>query len=476
MNFDPTPTAAKFMADRSKVKIICGPVGGGKSTAALFECLKRAVEQTPYNGVRRTKIIVTRNTMPQLKTTVKPLIDQWFVSTDGAMGAWRVSDMTFEMRFTLKDGTEVHTELMLMAADTPDDIRRLLSLECSFAWIEEAREYDPEVFSALQGRTNRFPNRAMGGVTFPGLICSTNPPPMGTWWQEVMANPPEGFAVFMQPPALLDSGQLNPAAENLANLASTYYEDLVAGKSPDWIDVYLKNKFGAGGFGQPVFKSTFKPSFHVSAEPLKPIYATASPLIVGMDNGLTAAAVVMQQDARGRVNVLGESYVPEGSSMGVESFLDRILIPYFQAKFPVSREHVLFVLDPACFQRSQVNEVTIAQSVNSRGFRCIRASTNDPERRIAAVEGLLTRAIDGGPGIMLSGPDTPWLTKAMDWGYRNKKQLNGQVTAVPEKNHFSHIADALQYGCLHYNVQLHPALAMFKTKAKEVKQVRYRYV
>jgi hypothetical protein len=173
--------------------------------------------------------------------------------------------------------------------------------------------------------------------------------------------------------------------------------------------------------------------------------------------------------------VLGEAYVPEGSSMGVESFLDKIFTPYFNARFcSVRKEHVLFVLDPACFQRSQIDEVTIAQSVNSRGFKCIRANTNDPERRIAAVEGLLTRAIDGGPGILFS-PAAPWLIKAMDWGYRNKKQLNGQITATPEKNHYSHISDALQYACLHYNTQMHPATAMFQAQALPIRQVRYRY-
>ena len=75
-----SPTAQRFMDSTAWVKIIMGPVGGGKSTAALFELLKRAVQQAPHKNVRRTKFIILRNTMQQLKSTVKPLIDQWFVT------------------------------------------------------------------------------------------------------------------------------------------------------------------------------------------------------------------------------------------------------------------------------------------------------------------------------------------------------------------------------------------------------------
>ena len=65
------------------------------------------------------------------------------------------------------------------------------------------------------------------------------------------------------------------------------------------------------------------------------VSAVTYPILVGMDNGLTAAAVIGQMDARGRLNILGESYVPEGETMGVETFLDRLLVPYLTARYPV---------------------------------------------------------------------------------------------------------------------------------------------
>lgn len=468
-------TGSAFMQSDKFIKVIMGPVGGGKSTVCLFELFRRALTQRPYNKVRRTKYIIVRNTMQQLRSTVKPLIDEWFVvRPEGKWGQWRMTDNTFELRLQLPDGTRVFSEFCMMPADTPDDVRRLLSLEASGAWCEEWREIDPEVFDNLQGRTMRFPSVANGGVSYPGVICSTNPPPMGTFHEEFISNPPKNAAIFVQPGAVLDDGSINPDAENLQFLDANYYPNLMEGKAQGWIDVYLKNKFGPGGFGEPVFKETFRRDFHVAKTPLKLVPVSNNPVLVGMDNGLTAAAVIGQMDARGRVNVVDEAYVPEGQSMGVETFLDRILVPKLLA-LGVPSHQVRFVLDPACFQRSQINEMTIAMAVQSRGYQVIKAVTNDPVRRIGAVEGLLTRSIDGGPGLLIS-PECSWLARALDFGYRNKKMANGKVTAEPEKNHFSHIADALQYFCLHYNLQVHPAAGMFRTAAKEIKAKTFNYV
>jgi hypothetical protein len=78
------------------------------------------------------------------------------------------------------------------------------------------------------------------------------------------------------------------------------------GKTNDWLDVFMRNKFGSGGFGQPVFRNTFRREFHVSPTQLAAVASSLHPIVVGMDNGLTAAAVVGQMDARGGVNILGE--------------------------------------------------------------------------------------------------------------------------------------------------------------------------
>lgn len=478
MRYRPSPTVLRFMGSRQFVKILLGPVGGGKSTGALMALWTMATQQKPWLNVRRTKYIILRNTMAQLLSTVKPLIDQWFVELPinegtGAIGAWRISDKTFEIRAKLRDGTILHTEFVLLAADTPDDVRRLLSMECSGAWVEEGREVAGEVFEGLQGRTMRFPNRASGGVTYPCVIVSTNPPPVGTYWHEQITNPPKNTGVFIQPAAVLDDGTLNANAENLENLDANYYPNLMEGKTDDWVRVYLMNKFGSGGMGQPVFKATFRSDFHIAKSPLLLISSGYKKVVIGSDNGLTAAAVIGQEDARGRIGAIGEAFVPKGETMGYDRFLDTLLIPKLR-DLNVPHSNVIFMVDPACFHRSEATEVTIAQVIQKRGFTCVSAPTNDPERRISAVEGLFMQQIEGGPRIVLDPTRVPHLTNALDWGYRNRKLLNDKGVATPEKNHFSHMGDAWQYFCLYYNAAV-AAAAQSSKEARPLVQRRFAY-
>jgi hypothetical protein len=481
-NYKAGPVGQRFLESSSFIKLLMGPVGSGKSTVALMDVLQRVIRQgvfKSHNGgphYRRSKVIITRNTSQQLRTTVKPLIDQWFVQMlPTPLGSWKLTDLTFEMRFKLKDGTIVEADLLMLPADTPDDVRRLLSVEASFAWAEECREIDPEVFDGLQGRTNRWPSRAMGGVTYAGVIGTTNPPPIGGFWHKVITAPPKFWEVFIQPPAFLEDNQINPETENLEHLAPDYYEKLISGKSKAWIDVYLKNKFGAGGQGMAIYHESFRKDFHVAKTLVLPIMQTMAPLIIGMDNGLTAAAIMGQLDPRGRVNWIDEAYVPLGETMGVERFLDTILIPKLRNKYPFHPANVMFVLDPACFERSQVDEKTIAMAVQARGYTAVKATTNDPERRHGAVEGLLSRAIDGGPGLLIS-PICTHMIAALEWGYRYKANKDPVAPLVPEKNFYSHIADAGQYNALHYNIQLDPNMAQFQSKAREVERSQYVYV
>lgn len=227
--------------------------------------------------------------------------------------------------------------------------------------------------------------------------------------------------------------------------------------------------------GQPVFRSSFKRSFHVSQTTLQAVFGSINPLIVGMDNGLQAAAVIGQQDMRGRVNILAEAYVPEDQTMGVESFLDKLLLPVLSSKFSTfPRDKIVFVVDPACFQRSQVDEKTIAMAIQQRGFTVVKATTNDPERRIQAVEGLLTRQIDGGAGLLID-PSCKHISDALEWGFRYKKSVSGLTTTTFDKTHHSHIADSCQYLALHYNLQTPGQSYNLRPKARQVVRAGYVY-
>ena len=75
------------------------------------------------------------------------------------------------MKFTtvqkLPDGTYAHVEFLFRALDKPDDIKKLLSLEVTGGWLNEAREIPKAIMDILIGRLGRYPRKVncKGGAT-----------------------------------------------------------------------------------------------------------------------------------------------------------------------------------------------------------------------------------------------------------------------------------------------------------------------
>jgi hypothetical protein len=67
--FTPPPTVARFMQDDSKMRVLMGPVGSGKSVGCVMEIPRRAQAVPPMkDGIRRSRWVVVRNTMPRNRT------------------------------------------------------------------------------------------------------------------------------------------------------------------------------------------------------------------------------------------------------------------------------------------------------------------------------------------------------------------------------------------------------------------------
>src|SRR6478752_1095717 len=77
IKYTAAPTAARFHADRSFVRVILGPVGGGKTVTCIMDLLTKAFMQAPYRGVRRTRWAVVRSTYPELKNTTLKTWQSW---------------------------------------------------------------------------------------------------------------------------------------------------------------------------------------------------------------------------------------------------------------------------------------------------------------------------------------------------------------------------------------------------------------
>lgn len=440
VNYTPSKTGALFMQSSAPVRLIMGPVGSGKSVVCCMEVFRRCAEMPKSSdGFRRSRWVIVRNTRDQLKKTTLKTWTTWF--PDGVAGYWKESELTFYLEVG-----DIRAEVLFLPLDTPDDQRRLLSLECTGVFVNEAREVHPELIIAARSRMPRYPSKAMISIDpatgkpheyWSGLIMDTNPPSEDSWlYEQFETKQPDGWELFRQP-----SG-LSPEAENRENLGKTYYEDMSEGATEDFVRVHVHGEYGRSLTGRPVYEKSFNRDYHVSKEPLRHLEYQTYPIVIGMDFGRTPAAVFMQRNARGQVLVLDALYV---ENIGLEGFIKEYVKPLLIQRFP-SNSYIV-VGDPAGWARSQLSEETVADVLKREGLLAKKAPTNDPTKRIACVEHLLAGQIGGKPSILID-PRCKHLIQGLYGGYKFRRKNDGSYDVSPMKDEFSHDNDAFQYGCL----------------------------
>jgi len=439
INFEVIKSLDEFFYSEKFISLAVGPVGSTKTTAGIMKILHHAALMAPCkDGIRRSRAIWVRNTREQLRDTSIPDFLKWI--PDGVMGVF----LKTEYKFLIKVG-EIECEVLFRGLDDANDVRRLLSLQASFFVFDEFREIHPDIYNAAQGRIGRYPDKMMNGVgckTDDGepnmhLWGMTNPPDMDTYWEDLLTDPPDNVHVTIQP-----SG-LSPEADWTKYLPDDYYDNLSQGKTEDWIDVYIHAQFGKSLSGLPVFRS-FDRSVHVAKEELTPMFSD-SPLIIGVDAGLTPAAVIGNVAYDGRL-VVYDSLISDG--MGALRFVRERLKPLLVNKYPGRR--ALVIIDPAAFQRAQTDERTVADIYKNEGFTVKPARTNAVAARISAVDKYLTRVVDGKYSLLACPTHATNLVQALAGKYRYKINTKGVRDEKPEKSHpWSDIADAFQYLCLH---------------------------
>jgi hypothetical protein len=263
--------------------------------------------------------------------------------------------------------------------------------------------------------------------------------------EALMLVKPDDWSFFIQPSAMLEQknskGELegydnNPQCENKGNLTDAYYPNIVKGKTKGWIDVYVMNKLGTIEEGKPVYPS-WNEQVHLSKEPIEPFSTT---IFVGIDFGLTPAAVFGQKLADGRWVILHELVCFD---MGIVRFTE--LLKTEMAKKFRGLELEIYG-DPAGDFRVQTDERTPFQIMRQQGLRAKPAPSNDVALRVESVEAALTRMVDGKAGFLVNNGCTN-LKKGFNGGYYYRRiQVSGdRYDDKPMKNRYSHVHDALQY-------------------------------
>lgn len=445
----PTATGSIFHESDHFVRVIMGPYGSGKSTLSIAEIVKRACEVPVWNnGRRRSRWGIVRNTSGELSTTTLATWLAWFDEL-GDIRKRQKPMLTYEHTFNDGKGI-VELELLFIALDRPEDVRKIKSLELTGCYINELSEVPKAALAHMKGRVNRYPSKAFCKEPYwSGIIADTNPPEDDHWiFKDFEENCADNHILFKQPPGLIknkdNEWRRNPDADNANHLPHHYYENLASGQSQEFIKVFCLGEYGAVGFDKRVYPE-FNPDFH-AVDKLEAIQGLG--LRLCWDYGLTPACVVKQLSPRGQLLILKE-YVSE--NMGIRTFAESVVIPSLQKDFPYCQIESS-VGDPAGNARDQIHEeMSCIGELNSLGIPTIAARTNDLEPRLGAVRFFLNRMVDGKPALLLDKKNCPTLFKGFV-----KKYVYARVAVAgeerykdkPTKNMASHPMDALGYGCL----------------------------
>ena len=447
-----------FMKDQTFFRGIRGPVGSGKSVACCVEVFRRALEQEKSpDGKRKSRWAIIRNTNPQLRTTtIKTWLD-WFPENIWGKFTWSVP-----YTHNIKKG-DLELEVIFLALDRPEDVKKLLSLELTGIWINEAREVPKSIIDACTMRVGRFPSMREGGPSWSGVIADTNAPEEDHWWpimagevpipdhipreQAKMLVKPDNWMFFAQPPGMLEErngdGEIvgykaNREAENQNNMLKSYYTNLIQGKTKSWIDVYVMNKLGAIQDGKPVYQN-FLTETHVAKEEL-PV-AASLPVYVGLDFGLTPSAVIGQK-IRGRWLIQSEIVSVD---MGIVRFAE-LLRNELATRFQACSDTIIYG-DPSGDFRAQTDESTPFQILRGAGLRAFPAPSNSVDLRLESVSSQLTKMCEGKPAFLIDRRCS-MLIKGFQGGYSYRRlEVSGErYEDKPDKQSmYSHIHDALQY-------------------------------
>ncbi len=466
IDYKPPPTIEQFIVDYTPGALfydwVVGPVGSGKTTGLFFKLVYLASLQSPSSdGIRRSRAVIVRNTMPQLKDTTIVSWSYWF--KEGEAGEWNLTDRKFMLRFG-----DVECEVLFRPLDTPDDVQRVLSLEVSFAILDEFVQIRKEIVEALSARLGRYKFPDGTKPTIWGMWGSSNPSTEDNWWYDylhdpdtcetidltrddpdvlrarrVMSDDTRNVRYFIQP-----SGQ-RPEAENLENLPGgrEYYTNQMKGKSETWVKQFVDAEWGYSVSGKPVV-NTFKPELHIAKKRL--VYNPLLPLIAGVDPGLAGSAFIFgQQDLHGRLNVLGECVQ---SGYGAERLVAEVVKPYMRRRFP--QANLILAPDPAAANRSQNDEKQVVQTLRKHYPVSIESNNRLP-LRLNAIEHFTTRLVDSGAAFQIDPWECPITVRALKGGWRweineKKSMISGDA---PEKNAYSHPGDALGYLCRYFHKQ-----------------------
>jgi hypothetical protein len=440
----------EYMESWQRVEAIMGPLGSGKTIQSCQKLFSAMLNQESNDsGVRPSRWIAVRNTYPDLTTTT---IKDW-LELYGELGRYvggGLEPPTHHLDFDLEDGTTVSAQVIFLALDRSDAVKKLRGIQCSGFWLNEMKELPKAVVDMADLRHGRYPSKAAGGVrcTWHGMIGDTNAPDEDHWYYRLAEESrPKDWRFHKQPGGVFPKGDTfiaNHNAENLQNLPDGYYVRGMEGKSADWIKINLANQYGYVANGKPVYPE-YVDSVHCLTEEYKP--DPAYPILLGVDFGRTPACAFVQ-------------FLPGmGRYIGFDEFVTEDMSAAMFApelKRYIDRTYPGFTFgrsggDPAGENKGEATEETPFRILWKHGLTMVRptATNNTLIRRSSIINPMKRLCMDGKPAFMISPKCKMWRKGLMGGFCYKRKQIAGdeRFHDEPDKNKFSHVCEAGEY-CL----------------------------
>lgn len=448
----PGPVATAWIMDTTSLfPGLMGPVGSGKTTAAIFKRMAHAVSMPVCrDGVRRSKWVHLHRTFRTLEKTFLASWLQWFPKDRGEWLGGNDRPATHTLRFNVGGVlTEVISEFRGLNDQSVEEALR--GWEGDGAHLIEMDQLDETVPEFMISRLalRRYPARALlpdGAVPPVQLIGDFNAPDVDNWtYRDFVETIRPGYKLYRQP------GGLDPAAENRARASLEDYQRMAAAMQEWQVRRLVNNEFGYSRDGAPVYPE-FSDRVHVAAGPIK--FDPALPLKLGLDCGMQPAAVICQQARDGQIRVLRELVPAHGC--GATRFAET-LAALIERDFPGWRELHAWG-DPAAqygADREAGEQTTLEIIGRILGVAIMIPfdGSNEIAGRLEAVRQPLATRIDGRndrPGLILD-PSCKVLIKgfASHYRYTADQKRPGVFSLIPDKSMrpFADVHDALQYAC-----------------------------
>lgn len=469
----PGPVSDRFLLSRAFVSVIIGPVGSAKTVTALRKLRRLGQQQKGKVDAqgriwRKARCGVIRESYPNIEKNTLP---SWFrihPESDGKFG-WR-APYSHKLRIIQRvdergdaiDICDFEMEFRAIGDKSVEEACR--GWEVNGVMIDEADLQPPDLLAFLSGRVGRFSDLDPEMVVDPQIILSLNAPYTDNWVYKLaiekelgdLLDPDLVAALHGRPliETFIQPGGRETGAENLHNLPNGrgYYHIQAALNKhrPGYVERMIDNKFVPMQHGQPV-NPDFKYADHV--RPLD--WDRRRPLILGIDQGLFAAAVAQQRSLMGQIRTLRETVIfrEEGKSLqkiGPTAF-GRMCRQMLADHFPDIKPEMLRVrADPAAFaaaDRADDEHDWVLAFQAALGARVSPAKTNKQALRLEAIH----RAMGERDGYAVD-PSCKHLIRAHLGGYHFRKaeigegEMRGHLQIADTI--YTHVADAEQYAAL----------------------------